>query len=496
MNEILTRQESLENCVRCIQRQSNLPAFADHMAQLTKAVGDESTTLNLITNIILKNVSLTALVLRAANSIHYNPRGKPVLSVSRAVTIMGWDSVVKLGAGVLLFEHFREQMDKPKELMLLMLLTGNHARQIAMRAGLRSIEEAYLCGMFRNLGELAMACYLQKEYADILQIANEAQVTEADACERVMNFRFEDLGKAMAHHWSLPDTVANCMDSPDLLGLPAEGSLEKLRLICSFSNALSAAVFRSGASHCQSALSELLDKYGAALPVKRSDIPAILESAVLETADTFRTARLPLDLASLKNNVLAATGREAPANQLQGALEPTVPSQPDVLKSLVKELSAILDSGEDFDLNGVVMMILEAIYRGAGLDRALFCLVNGDRTEVQARLGVGADIEPLVEKFRFPISIRSGPIATALLGRQDLLVEAGAAGRYSHSPFMHVIGAPCFGMLPVIVEGVIVGSLYFDSSSDAFAFDAAKRQALLELRKFAVVAIGRKHHTS
>src|SRR5260370_23988578 len=171
------------------------------MAQLTQAVGDESTTLNLLTNIILKNVSLTAMVLRAANSFDYSPRGKPILSVSRAVTVMGWDSVGNLGVGVLLFEHFREQMDKPKELILLMLLTGNHARQIAMRAGLRGIEEAYLCGMFRNLGELSMACYLQKEYADILQSANETQLPEAEACEHVLNFRFEDMGKAMTHHW-------------------------------------------------------------------------------------------------------------------------------------------------------------------------------------------------------------------------------------------------------------------------------------------------------
>jgi HD-like signal output (HDOD) protein len=489
VHQTQTRQDSLDNCIRRIQRQSNLPAFADHMAQLTKAVGDESTTLNLITNIILKNVSLTAMVLRAANSIHYNPRGKAILSVSRAVTIMGWDSVLNLGAGVLLFEHFREQMDKPKELILLMLLTGNQARQIAMRAGLRSIEEAYLCGMFRNLGELVAACYLPKEYGEILHSAHGAQLTEAEACERVLNFRFEDLGKAMAHHWNLPDTVANCMDNPDL---PAQSDLEKLRVMTSFSHELSAAVYRKEASECQYALKELVNRYGAALPVKEVDIPAILEAALLETEDTFRAARLPLDRASLSSHFLAATGREQPAAQVRDASEAAVPSQPDVLKSLIKELSATLDLGEDFDLNAVIMMILEAIYRGAGLDRALFCLVSGDRAHVQARLGVGADVEPLIEEFKFPISIRSGPIATALLGKQDLLVEAGEAGRYRHSQFMNIIGAPCFGILPIVVQGIVAGCLYFDSASDSFAFDAPKRQALLELRKFAVVAIARK----
>jgi HD-like signal output (HDOD) protein len=462
------------------------------MAQLAKAVGEESTTLNLLTNIILKNVSLTTMVLRAANSIHYNPRGKPILSVSRAVTMMGWDSVRNLGAGVLLFEHFREQMDKPKELMLHMLLTANHARQIAMRCGLQGIEEAYLCGMFRNLGELIAACYLPKEYADIQATANGRQVSQAESCERVLNLRFEDLGKAMARHWNLPDTVASCMDSPDLPAPPVQKDLEKLRIISAFSHALSAAVYSKNQAECQNALKGVVDKYCGSVPVKECEIPAILEAALFETEDTFRAARLPLDLASLNNHLLAATGREQPAVEAQDGERPVAQGHSDVLNSLLKELAVTLGPGEDFDLNAVIMMILEAIYRGAGLDRALFCLLNGDRTKVQARLGVGADIEPIIDKFSFPISIRSGPIGTSLLSKQDLMVDGGAAARYSRSLFMNVVSAPCFGILPIVVEGVAAGCLYFDSASDSFTFDPAKRQSLLELRKFAVMAITRK----
>lgn len=488
MIQTFSKQESLDSCTRRVLSQSNLPAFSDHMSQLTKAVGDETTTLNLLTNIILKNVSLTAIVLQAANSIHYNPRGKPILSVSRAVTMMGWDSIRQLGAGVLVFEHFSERMDKPKELMLLMLLTANHARQIAMRAGVQGIEEAYLCGMFRNLGELIAACYLPKEYAEIVETARSRQISQAASCEHVLNLRFEDLGKAMARHWNLPDTVASCMDNPDLPALPSQTDLERLRAISAFSHALSAAVYRKETSECQSALKEAVDKYGASVPIKESDIPAILEAALHETEDTLRATHLPLDLASLNNHMLAATGRDRVVIETQTSEA----ARSDVLNSLTKELAATLDPSENFDLNAVIMMILEAIYRGAGLDRALFCLVNGDRTEVQARLGVGADIEPLIDKFRFPISMRSGPIATALLSKQDLMMDSGAAVRYNRSPFMNVVATSCFGILPIVVQGVVAGCLYFDSAADGFTFDVRTRQALLELRKFAVAAIALK----
>jgi HD-like signal output (HDOD) protein len=491
--ESLSKKESLENCIRLIHRQSNLPAFSHHMAEVGKAMGDESTSLNLLTNIILKNVSLTTTVLRMANSMHYNPRGKPILSVSRSVTMMGWDAINHLAAGVLVFEHFRNQSGKLKELILLMMLTANHARQIAIRSGLRGVEEAYLCGMFRNLGELVVACYLPDKYAGILEGMTRNQ-TEVEACEHTLKFRYEDLGKAMARNWNLPDTVASCMDNPDL-SLP-HTDLEKLRLISSFSHALSNAVHRKDRSECEGALKALLQKYGPALPVKAAEIPAILESAVFETEDTFRAAHVPMDRASLSRQILAATGGAEKAPGGPEGQAPRIEACADILASLIKELSALLNCGEEFELNAALMLILEAFYRGAGLDRVLFCLVNGDRSYVQARLGVGADVEPLIEKFRFPISIRSGPIASALLAKEDVILDGGTGSRYSRSAFMSVVGSPSFGILPLIVDGIVAGCLYFDSASETFTFDAKTRQALLELRNFAVQAISLKRQTS
>jgi hypothetical protein len=338
-----------------------------------------------------------------------------------------------------------------------------------------------------------VACYLPAEYALILEGTKRTQA-EGDACELVLKFRFEDLGKAVARGWNLPETVAACMDAPDYS--PPVSDLEKLRLISSFSHSLSAAVYQKSHSECEGALKALLKKYGPALPVKESEIPVILESAVLETEDSFRAARLPMDRASLGKQILAATGGVEKFSVSPEESEHRVEAATEILTNLVAEVSVMLDSGEEFELNAALMMILEAFYRGAGLDRVLFCLLNGDRTYVQARLGVGADVEPLIDKFRFPISIRSGPIASALLGKEDVFLDTGAGVRYNRSAFMLVVGAPSFGILPLIVDGLAIGCLYFDSGSSAFTLDARTRQALLALRNFAVLAISRKRQPS
>src|SRR5262249_46606413 len=315
---------------------------------------------------------------------------------------------------------------------------------------------------------------------------------EAEACEQILRFRYEDLGKAMAQRWNLPHTVASCMDSPDFL--PPHSDLERLRTISSFSHALSVAVYQKDRSECAGALKALLQKYGPALPVKESEIPAILEAAVFETQDTFRAARLPMDRPTLGQQILAATGGAKTTAGCQRESAPLSDASPDVLANLIAEVRTLLESGEEFDLNAGVMMILEAIYRGAGLDRVLFCLVNSEHTHVQARLGVGADVEPLIEKLRFPISFRSGPIGSALLGKEDVILDAGKGSRYIRTTFMLLVGAPSFGLLPLIVDGVVAGCLYFDSASESFTLDARTGQALLELRHYTVQAISRKRH--
>ena len=62
-----------------------------------------------------------------------------------------------MATGVVLLEHFRKHSPGLKELILLSLLTANHAREVADRVGYPKREEAYLCGMFRNLGEVLVA---------------------------------------------------------------------------------------------------------------------------------------------------------------------------------------------------------------------------------------------------------------------------------------------------------------------------------------------------
>ena len=164
----VSRHDVLEAAVVRLSEASDLPAFANQVEELLTVAQDEQASLWQLTEVILKNVSLTTKVLRTVNSVAYNRSGARILSVSQAVRLMGVNSVRQLAASILLFDHFKSRVSGVGEMLLLSLLTASHARHIATGSAYPRIEEAYLCGMFRNLGELLVAAYMPAEYAAIL----------------------------------------------------------------------------------------------------------------------------------------------------------------------------------------------------------------------------------------------------------------------------------------------------------------------------------------
>ena len=128
-----------------------------------------------------------------------------------------------------------------------------------------------------------------------------------------------------------------------------------------------------------------------------------------------------------------------------------------------------------------------------GFDRALFCLVNG---EIARRCRRAWEWGPAPSNCwrnsTLPVSIRAGPLAAALLGKEDVFVDVSSPVRYACPLFTNVAKTSNFGILPLIVNGIVAGCLYFDSAAEGFVLDARKRKALLELRGFAVTAIARK----
>src|SRR5262249_50081932 len=158
-----------------------------------------------------------------------------------------------------------------RQLLMLSLLSANHAREVADRTGAIRGEEAYLLGMLRNLGEVLVACYLPDQYTAVLKDMADSHCLERVSCRRVLNFECEELANAVIKDWHMPSICRVMLESAE--GEP-RGPEET---IVSFAHGLTAAVYRQAAAPSHQAVNALLQKYRT-LGLKREDVVAVLEA--------------------------------------------------------------------------------------------------------------------------------------------------------------------------------------------------------------------------
>jgi HD-like signal output (HDOD) protein len=482
-------RDGVDRILKIIQGRQNIPAFSQHIVGVMGMMGKDEASIRHMTNMIIRDYSLTLAVLRTANSAYYNRSGKPICSVARAVTMIGVEAIKSLAGGLMLLENFENHSAGLKQLILLSMLTANHARQVATHLQLPRAEEIYLCGMFRNLGEILVACYLGEMHEKILREINENRLAEREACLKVLQFPYEHLGQAVAESWMLPGSVKQAMEPVDPFTYGKQNEEEKLGTLVAFSHELTSLVYRRAAEDKAQALDLLLGKYKAVHDLSQELIQQVLAEAVTETKSTFAAAGIPLDDLQLRNQLRLAMSHGGQWKDSGGALlsdalpagaapaaEPEAaspgPQKPgsdeDLLNQLLAEVKSAAEPGNEPKLNDVLMMALEACHRGARFDRVVFCLATPDRSMVRGRLGLGPAIDNAIEQLQIPLSGRQEPLTLALLNRKDLFIDAMHDGRYQDSLIVRKLGACCFGLFPVVVENVVVGCLYFDRLAPHF----------------------------
>ncbi len=311
-------RSALDIRMRMILAEADFPAISKDALDALKHMPEDDASIQRLANIVLREYALTLKVLRTANSAYYRRSDKTIQSATHAMLLLGARTVRHLAASLLVFEHYRKRSPGLKELMLLSLLTANHAREVAMRRGFPDPEEAHLCGMFRNLGEVLVAGYFPKEYARILHHLETKNRGEAIAAFEVLGFRFEDLGESMARHWGMPERV--------VIGIRADGPLAGLDIgaITSFAHDLTAAVYRREADAKRDSVAEVLTRYARRLSLTREEVAAILEQALSETKEVFASAKVSLDdlkLRRLQSAAMEQIGTWGPPGATRGASE-------------------------------------------------------------------------------------------------------------------------------------------------------------------------------
>lgn len=278
---------ALETCVQQILKDTAFPAFSQQLQQLMTMEKHDRSAQELA-DLILQDFGLTLKVLQVANSFQYNRSSRSIDNVSRAVMVMGVKTVQSLASTLLFFDHYQKRSPALKRLMLLSMLSSHHAGGAAAAMGFKDKEEAQLAGMFRNLGEVLVACHQPTAYATISMETQGGAQNPARACLRTLGFTYDGLAKAVGKHWKLPPTLAQ-MWSP-----PEHGRLDDLSALAQFAHDTTTVMYRRTTGDFPARLQLLAMQHGHRLRLTEDGIEAIVDKAEEETQPLFKMLNMTI----------------------------------------------------------------------------------------------------------------------------------------------------------------------------------------------------------
>lgn len=490
---------TLDFLIRKMQRKQDFPAISSHISEInSKSSINSVSSANELSNIILEDYALTTKLLRLVNSSFYGQFGGDITTVSRAIIILGYEQVRSAALSIILFEHLKDsdQANTLKQAIYSSLMSAIIAREQAKQLDLRNndaIETAFISSMFHELGQLLTVFYFKDEYNEIENLIQTQGLTQDKACKIAIGTTFTELGQGIAKEWKLPDVISIAMQKlPAGKVQPSTAPDTITHHLSCFANEL-CAIGRSSDDQEQ-ALIELSRRYESSLNMSKERIEKLISDSKHELNEFAQIIKLDISNVSLFSDNHFTEHSQQDSTENNETQDDTEKDRQDILINGIAEITNAMLG--DYDVNNVLAIVLETIYRGMRFNRVVFCLHNQKQSKLIARFGYGKAINELIPKFQLPIVKGATDVIhdACIKGKDFIVLDANNAEYKQRIPqsLRQLTKPRSIFLYPIIINKRVLGLIYadMDDATTTVSMDALK--FFKTLRNQAALAILQK----
>jgi HD-like signal output (HDOD) protein len=453
------KKPTLEQWIERI-RDQEMPIFGHTVQSILNVAEDEEAPAAKLATVVLQDASMTARVLKLANTIYYNPGGSSISTVSRAVVMLGFNTVRNMCLSITLVDalvHGGARDHLTKELSRA-IHAAVQARTLAVKRGDLSPEEIFIATLLFHLGDMAFWCFSGQQGDELDQRLQQPEYTPALAQEEVLGFQLKQLTIGLTREWHLNDLLQETLRHPEANSGRGQAIVVSHKL---------AAVAEKHGWHSPEA-EKLIEEIAKSTRTKTDELTRQLYENATEASRiaTFFGA--------------ASAARAIPLPGAPQALEIEEEElveypEPDGMLQLriLRELSMLLEKQTNFNL--IMEMVLEGIYRGVGMDRTLFALLTPDRRTLNAKYALGQGSDALTAAFHFTRHPEQRNIFFQIL-EEEKEVWADTRLHPQLTPLLSstiatVTGPAPFFTAPIVVNGKSIGLIFADRALSGRALD-------------------------
>lgn len=533
----LSREQSLQLVRDRLKERGDMPIFSASVNRVHVVGSDPDADAMALSVEILKDANLTTKVLKLANSPLYNRGLGKIGNLSRAVVVLGFDTVKSVVLTLKLLDSFQQQFPGIDMTGMLVnaFLSAGFVRGISTKAGVKDIEQAYICGLLHNLGEVVVAYTLPEQFRQIKELQRTEELPRAVAEKRILGATLAELGQDVLSDWEFPHNVIKTLSEPNLgNGTRIRNQVELTAALAGLSNQTMDLLYAETANG-QKTLAELNYELSRVSGIKQEEISAALEHSFKQSCELAQayglnkkhlTPRLRAegddgleklarqfsfyarneittpepepDKVVEKRATEIAGAEKQPAAAVAADAAPAVAEQrlaagsldPNLLLGILFEISSLM--AQKSHVNTILGKVLEGMHRGVGFDRAVLCLLNPDHTRYTARMAAGDNAEPLKAYLDFAVKPQRDLFSKIIMEGTELLVsdiDEGGWRQQLPAGFEEKTGSKSFILGAFRGKSRPIGIFYADKALSGAAISAEDCRSFMQLVTQAQLAL-------
>jgi HD-like signal output (HDOD) protein/signal transduction histidine kinase len=424
-----------------IETSRNLPTLPHILVKLIEVCDTEPDTIKEISEVINKDTSLSARLMRLVNSAYYGLPNR-VNSIDQVVILLGTNAVKNIAISASVYQAFNKAKDSSvfrlKQFWWHSLMCANLAKRIAERTAYTAPDEAFLSGLLHDIGKLVLWANFSKKYADILQ-SNRNKPDLLLAGEIRLGATHCEVGAWMINRWNLQSFMA---DAVLYHHEPVHRILDALPLV--------KIVFVAN-TLCSEAIEDTDAKFKTAEEVfefARSEVEELISLAEEEVKEVAESLGIEVEPPDASGSSIAERDAEKQEDLVLAVRD---------ISLLQGTLQNLLEAHDEESILKVVKQGLQVLFDACSV---LIFLYDRERDMLVGKGGMGSSQDILVKELVIPVQGKRSLLAKSLSRRTPLdslghLAKADLS--ITDDQIIHLIGKDGMLCLPMVAHKQFVG---------------------------------------
>jgi putative nucleotidyltransferase with HDIG domain len=214
-----------------IMTASDLPTIPVVATKVMQLLESENASAEELAKVVASDPAVAARVLKISNSSFYGCQ-RQIQTLSHAIVVLGFTTLKSLVVAASVKQVYKPYGLTEKMLWEHSFGAGLAARIIAKRTRAANEEEAFLGGLFHDIGKIIMNNMDSQQFQIAMQKCYNDQISFAEAERQVYSYTHSEVGGLVIKKWNFPDILMYAVLKHHSFDFAEDDDPYQVRLAC------------------------------------------------------------------------------------------------------------------------------------------------------------------------------------------------------------------------------------------------------------------------